>query len=235
MKKAVTVLLLTVFLVLPICTKTKAQNPNSRETSPLALGIALKASTNGLGGDLVFNFHKRMSLRLGYEGFSYGTSYSFEEGDLSYDADIDLKIGSTSLLFDFYLFRIFFLSAGAGLNAFHVNVEGEPAQSLPFGDIEISPDMIGDFSIQMDPTNRISPYLGIGIGRTLSLEKKVSVAFELGGFYQGPIDITLNSAGLLAPTSNPEHGQEERLEHQIDQYTWWPVVKLSVAYRIVNF
>lgn len=200
-----------------------------------AFGIAVKASTNGFGGDIVYNFHKRMSLRLGFEKLSYNTTVNFEEQNISYDAIIDFSTGSTSLLYDFYLTRGIFLTAGAGLNLFHVDVDGAAASSFPFGDIEISPEMIGDFIIQVDPSNKISPYLGIGFGRTLGLKKKLSAAFEIGGFYQGPIDLTINSTGLLSPTSNPDHGQEEKLEHQLDQYTWWPVLKLSISYRIVNF
>ena len=230
MKRIVNILFIAVVLTSSINMKVRAQEDFTK-----AFGVALKASTNGIGGDFVFNFHKRMSLRLGYEGLSYSTTYNFTEQDISYDALIDFKTGSTSLLFDFYLSRGIFLTAGAGVNAFHVDVDGEAASTFPFGDIEISQDMIGDFNIQVDPGNKISPYIGIGFGRTLGLNKNLAAAFEIGGIYQGPIDLTINSTGLLSPTSNPDHGQEQKLEHQIDQYKWWPVLKLSISYRIVNF
>jgi len=230
MKKFLSILVIGLLLISSTGQEAKAQG----DFSP-ALGIAFKASTNGLGGDIVYNFHKRMSIRLGYEKLGYNTTVNFEEQDISYDAVIDFATGSTSLLYDLYLARGIFVTAGAGLNLFHVDVDGSAASAMPFGDIEISPEMIGDFDIMVDPSNKISPYVGIGFGRTLGLRKKLSAAFEIGGFYQGPIDLTIDATGLLTPTSNPAHKQAEKLEHQFDQYKWWPVLKLSISYRIMNF
>ena len=116
MKKFITILFVGVVLISSTSQKVRAQG----DFSP-AFGIAFKASTNGLGGDIVYNFHKRMSLRLGYEKLGYGTTINFEEQDISYDAEIDFATGSTSLLCDFYLLRGIFLTAGAGLNLFHVD------------------------------------------------------------------------------------------------------------------
>ncbi|MFC2118442.1 hypothetical protein ACFLTI_05555 [Bacteroidota bacterium] len=229
MKKLSLIVFICAIMFLFIPVKSIGQGDFSK-----AFGVSLKASTNGIGGDVVYNFHKRMSIRLGFEKLSYSTSYEFEEQDVSYDALIDFKTGSTSLLFDFYLVRGVFLTAGAGLNLFHVDVDGEPVAPMPFGDIEITPEMIGDFNLQVDPSNKISPYLGIGFGRTLGIKKRFSAAFEIGTYFQGPVDLTFESTGLLSPTSNPEHGQEQLLERQLDQYTMYPVIRLSFSYRIIN-
>jgi hypothetical protein len=197
--------------------------------------VAAKSSTNGIGGDAVFNFHPKMSLRLGYEKLAMTADYTFEEGSVEYDASVDYQAGSLSLLFDYYLARHVFVTAGAGWNMFDTQMNGAPASSMDYGDIQISKEQIGTFGIQIVPSMQISPYLGLGFGRTLGLKKKVGFAFELGGFYQGSPKLELASTGLLAPTSNPDQEHAARLEKQFDQYSIYPVLKLSLSYRIVGF
>ncbi|TSA31564.1 MAG: hypothetical protein D4R64_17850 [Porphyromonadaceae bacterium] len=199
------------------------------------IGLALIASTNGLGGDAVYNFHKRMSIRLGFETLGAKKDFIFKENAVTYAANVSFKTGSISLLFDYYLANHIFLSAGAGYNLFHVEFDGQADSYLQFGDIQIPKEKIGTFNFLVDPSLKISPYLGIGFGRTLGLKKKVGFAFELGGFYQGSPDITIVSSGLLSPTSNPDQQQAEKLEGQINQYSIYPVVKLSLSYKIVTF
>jgi hypothetical protein len=199
------------------------------------LGLAVKSSTNGIGGDAVFNFHRRMSLRLGYEKMALATSFNFEEESVEYDASVNYETGSMSLLFDYYLARHLFITAGAGYNLFHAVIDGKAASSMQYGDIQISKDKIGNFNFQIDPTMQISPYAGIGFGRTLGFNKKVGFSFEMGGFYQGSPDFTIASTGLLSPTSNPDQDHEARLEKQVSQYTIYPVLKFSLSYKIAKF
>ena len=203
--------------------------------SQAALGLALKASTNGLGADAVFHFNPKMGLRLGFEKLGLKSNFTFEEQSISYDTDVHLKTGSISLLFDFYPAKHFFLTAGAGWNLFQTDFDGVAASGMQYGDIVIPKEQIGDFDFVVRPSWKVSPYAGIGFGRTLGLDKKVGFAFELGGFYQGLPDISITSTGLLSPTSNPDQKQEEKLESQFSQYSVYPVLKISLSYKIVAF
>lgn len=202
--------------------------------SAKGIGIALKSSTNGLGCDVVYSFHERMSLRFGYEQLHLKTDFSFNEESVDYDANANYTAGSLSLLFDYYFGKHFFLTAGAGWNMFHAEIGGKTASSLQYGDIQISKDKIGGFNFQIDPALKLSPYFGMGFGRTLGLKKKVGFAFEMGGYYQGSPDISITSSGLLSPTSNPDQGHEARLEKQINQYSIYPVMKFSLSYKIAG-
>ncbi len=211
-------------------------SPSSgQENASKGFGLALKASTNGLGADAVVDFHRGMTLRLGYETLAINRDVNFTESEVDYSANMDLTTGSASVLVDFYLIKHLFITAGIGWNLFHAEIDGHATSPMPFGDINIPADKIGVFNFQVDPSLHISPYAGIGLGRTLALDKRLGFAFELGGFYQGAPDITIASTGMLSPTSNPEHGQESRLEKQINQYTVYPVIKLSLSYKLVRF
>lgn len=225
--KIIILSLILSFFALP---KLNAQDEFSR-----GFGIAIKASTEGFGGDAVYYFHKRMSVRLGFEQFSLNKNFDFEEESINYDATVNYKTGSVSLLLNYNLLKYLFVSAGAGWNMFDAVVDGKAADYLQFGDIQIPKEKIGTFNFSINPTVKISPYAGIGFGRTLGLNKKVGFAFELGGFYQGSPDITIASTGLLSPTSNPDQQHEARLEKQISQYTIYPVLKMSLSYRIASF
>jgi hypothetical protein len=205
------------------------------DLSAKGVGITLKASTNGIGADVVYNFHPRMDVRLGYEKLHLKTDFTFTEEKVDYDATTNYNAGSLSLLFDYYLWNQLFLCAGAGWNMFRGTVDGKAGSALQYGDIEIPKEKIGTFDFQIDPSLKISPYFGIGFGRTLGLKKKVGFAFEIGGYYQGSPDLTVASTGLLSPTSNSDQQHEARLEKQVSQYSVYPVLKFSLSYKIAKF
>lgn len=218
---------LVCFLALPDLNAQKNFSPG--------VGIAVKASTNGLGVDAIYGFYENMDIRLGFEKLGFNKDFTFDQDDVTYDATAAVKAGSVSLLFDYQIARSFFVTAGAGWNLFNVDVDGEAASSLQFGDVEITPDKIGKFCFVADPSLKVSPYLGIGFGRTLGSFKNLACAFEIGGFYQGSTDLTITADGLLSPTANPDQKQAEKLEKQISQYSIYPVLKFSVSYKILSF
>lgn len=204
-------------------------------TQDMSIGVGLKGSTMGYGGDIVFQFHERMTARLGYDQLGLGPyDFTFEESDISYNASAKVKTGSITALYDYYIAKIFFVSAGVGLNNFNVSVAGRAGSDLPWGDISIPQDKIGDFDITVEPGLKVSPYLGIGLGRTLST-KLVGFAFEIGTYYMGGPNVNIESTGLISPTSDPKFGQEALLEKQISQYYLYPVVKLSLNFKIASF
>ncbi|MDD4644992.1 MAG: hypothetical protein PHY99_03290 [Bacteroidales bacterium] len=208
---------------------------SAQKTISNGVGLAVKASTNGIGIDAVYGFYKNMHVRLGFEKLGFNKDFSFDQDEVTYDATADFKTGSISLLFDYQIARSFFVTAGAGWNLFNVDVDGKAASSLQFGDVMVSPDKIGTFCFVADPSLKVSPYLGIGFGRTLGSLKNLACAFEIGGFYQGSTDLTITADGLLSPTANPDQKQAEKLEGQISQYNIYPVLKFSISYKIVNF
>jgi len=227
--KSAKFLIAGILLLLMGLTDLDAQNAPSA-----GIGLALKASTNGLGGDVIYNFSEKMGLRLGFEKLGFKTNFMFEEETVNYDTDVKFKTGSVSLLFDYYVAKHVFFSAGAGWNLFQTTFAGVAASAFQFGDIQVPREKVGSFNFQVDPSWKVSPYLGVGFGRALGLEKRVGFAFELGGFYQGSPDITILSTGLLSPTSNPDQQQDLRLEKQVSQYSIYPVLKFSLSYKIIS-
>jgi len=201
----------------------------------MGLGVALKASTMGIGGDIALGINEKMDVRLGFDMMGISRDFNFEDQDINYDASASIKLGSITALYDYYIGKSFFVAGGFGYNLFNIGVNGKANKGLEYGDIIIPKEKIGDFVFDVNPGMKISPYLGLGFGRALGSEKNFAFAFELGTYYQGAPDISIQSTGLLAPTSNPDLGQEKRLEGQINQYCLYPVMKISLSYRIVKF
>lgn len=196
------------------------------------LGLGLKAGTTGLGADAILRFHPKMDVRAGFDNASYGYDFTFDQNDIVYNAEADIKLGTVSALFDYHPTNWFFISAGAAYNLFKIEVSGMAQEDIPYGDISIPKESIGNFNFTAGPGNKISPYLGLGLGNTLGVSKHVAFAFEMGAFFQGSPDLTVISDGLLAPTSDPAHGKEELFENQISQYNIYPLIKISLSYRI---
>jgi hypothetical protein len=48
----------------------------------------------------------------------------------------------------------------------------------------------------------------------------------------GAPQIEIEASGLIAPTADPAHGQKEKLEQQINQYKFYPVLKMGLAIKL---
>lgn len=200
----------------------------------LSLGVALKGSTLGFGGDAILGINDKMAVRLGYERMSLGFNFDFDEKDIQYDVAATVKTGSLMALYDYYLTKYIYVTGGAGVNFFNINAQGEAASDFPYGDIEIPKEDVGKFNFDFNPSLKISPYLGVGFGRSLGIDKKLALGFDVGAFYQGSPDLTIETTGMLTPTGDPAQGHEEKLEGQFAAYKVFPVLKLSISYKFLN-
>ncbi len=226
------IILLAVGFIQPLGSQTIDPILPETGNSKVALGASL--STAGPGLNLVFGVTKPLSVRIGFEQMVIGVPFSFEENNIDYDADLDFRAGSISLLADFHFFRSLFVSAGAGYNLFKPSINGVAASDWKYGDIYIPAEDIGEFFFEIEPTHRISPYLGLGIGHKLSRKGRVALSMEAGAFYQGPPKIGIKATGLLAPTAEDAHQHGRLLENQLDSWRIYPVLKIGLSFLLTK-
>lgn len=200
----------------------------------ISVGIAPKASTMGLGGDIILQFRHNMSVRAGFDKMGYSFPYDFNQENIEYHSINDLKTGSLSALLDIQLVPLFFVTTGLAVNNLHLVSTGNAKNAFEYGDITISPEKIGTFTVEVRPGLRISPYAGIGFGRTLSAKSRVGFAFEIGTYYMGSPKVSIEADGLISPTANPDHGQAEIFENQLSQYYLYPILRMSVNFKIID-
>ena len=191
-----------------------------------------QVSTNGYGFDVSYLFSKGFSLRAGFETLDLKAKYNFDENDISYKGDLNYKTGGFFLFADLNFTKNMYLSAGALLNHFNPEIKGKAVSALQYGDISIPASDVGDFNFIISPGYKISPYGGIGLRSFLGKNKRIVTRYEIGAYYIGPPEIEIETSGLLSPTSDPAHGQKEKLEKQLQQYKLYPVLRLGVAIKL---
>ena len=76
----------------------------------------------------------------------------------------------------------------------------------------------------------VKPYLGIGVGRAISKNKKLAVKFELGALYLGEYTLKQNGKKLdLSKSTDPDIKEAHDILKQITAY---PLMNLQLTYRI---
>lgn len=209
--------------------KSKINSDEGTESvHKFALGTSV--STLGFGGNVAYAPGKKVVFLAGFEQMSFAYPFSFDEDDISYDADLNYKTGSASLLANYYPVKFFYFSGGVGLNLFNPEVDGSASEDWKYGDIFIPAESVGEFHFDVEPSLKLSPYVGVGFGRKVSFKHRLAFSFELGSYYQGPPKVNIEATGLLSPTADPVHGQKEQLEKNFSQYKFYPVVKFGISY-----
>lgn len=196
------------------------------------LYLGATASTNGWGGELKYLFNKRFTVRSGYETFKFSRDFVFEENDVDYDATVDFTTGGIFVLGDFNYTRNLYVSAGVVFNKFNPVFSGYAVSDIQYGDITIPAEMVGDFEFTMNPELKASPYASLGVRTFFGKKKTVNFGTEIGCYYMGAPEIDIVATGLISPTADPAHGQKERLENQISQYKFYPVLKFNLAVKL---
>lgn len=195
------------------------------------IGVSLKASTIGLGGDVYFRPLKSLAIKAGYEGFNANITAATIQpiagdaasisipmptgGDLGFDLGAKFKTGALSLAVGFQPFGGLYLTAGISRFAFNIEATGTPTTNLSLGTYTvtgagtvnpfISKEKLGDFSVSLSPKYKIAPYFGIGLGSFVPRKNRVSFAFEIGAYYMGALQTQINlPAGLKS--ANIDYG-----------------------------
>lgn len=183
----------------------------SQKSSYHQVGVSLKASNNGIGGDVYYRPFKTLAVKVGYEVMNINITaedikpYAGDVasisipmptgGNMGFDLGTSFKAGSLSAALGYQPFGGLYFTAGIGTFLLDAMVSGTPTTNLSFvsqnvpgiGVVSptVSKDKIGNFGIQLKPTKTIAPYFGIGLGSFVPRNKRLSFALELGAYYMG--------------------------------------------------
>ncbi len=197
-----------------------------------AEGVALgaKASTLGLGAELVAGFTPRLNGRLGYNNYEY--EFTGTETDIDYD--LTFKLESIPLYLDFYPFKgRFHLTGGLLLNQNLIDAEAEPSGgTYTINGVPYPAAAVGSLGGKIDFKDTAA-YLGLGWGNPVK-GKGLGVNFEIGVVLQGSPDVELTATGVLA--SDPLFLQQlateaQALEDDLEEFKYYPVIALGLTYK----
>jgi hypothetical protein len=193
------------------------------------LGLGVKLSTFGPGAEIIAAINPTFQLRLGGTYFNY--TYTHEDENIDVNGSADANLSSVSLLLNFHLARVFFLSGGIIYNMNEIALNGYPNKSITIGDMEVQPEQIGSLDFKVKPGSSLTPYIGIGLGRSLSKNKVVSFAVEAGAAFHGKPKVELNATGMLEPTGSEE--QRQILEDNLSSFSIYPMLNFQLSFRFL--
>ena len=193
-------------------------------------GFGIKASTNGIGFEVIKGFGDKVNLRIGTSSLSipYDQVITVQGFDLL--ASANLNFGGINGFLDYQINRNVHITGGLIKNNMDHTVRITSAGDLPMGTIEVPAEEVGYVLADIRPQNSISPYVGIGFGRSLAVNSNFSFIFEIGGIYHGEPQLVLTGDGIIGPIASEEN--TKIIMEALAPYKWFPLVTLQLGFRL---
>jgi hypothetical protein len=191
-----------------------------------SVGVKVNAGSLGIGPEVLVRVHENVNARAGINFFSFSTSIETKDSS-EFDFDGDLSLFNANLLVDFHPFgNSFRLTGGLLYNSNKVETVLIPKKSYNIGgDVYTSAELgVVMADIEFKP---ISPYLALGFGNVFT-GGRFGFGMDFGVLYQQSPKVSMSAEGLLAPSA----GQADQLQDNLSWAEWYPVLTLSLTYRI---
>jgi hypothetical protein len=189
---------------------------------PISLGI--EGGTTGFGGTAAWRFLPNLGIRGGMDYFSYSINGRDIQG-VNYNGRLRLQSEPATL--DIYPWRTssFRISVGALFN--QNEVTGDSTGSVAIDGIPYPSQQLALKVTQ----NTVNPYLSIG-GNLFYFDRAHhwSLGGELGAAYTGSPTVTLSNPTGGIPSGALE-SERKHVEDQIQNFKFWPVIKLTISYQ----
>jgi len=231
---------------IPAPTAEPAAPAKQSSEGRIPIGIGVKVSSLGIGGEVALAISHRSNVRVGFNAFSYGDT--FDKDGVTYKGN--LKLRSAQATYDLFLLKGLHISPGVLF--YNGNQVGANA-SVPGG----QSFSLSNTNYVSDPANPITgtgkltvykaaPMVLFGIGNLVPRSlHHFSTSFEIGAAYQGPPRVALNltgsacdSTGLFCrsissdPTIQSNIAAEQtKLNKSASPYKFYPVLSFGIGYR----
>ena len=97
---------------------------------------------------------------------------------------------------------------------------------LKFGDYIFTADENGNVDVMMK-TNLVKPYLGVGLGKHIAQQHRLSFAFDMGLIFWGAPKFVLNNGKEIKSS-----GKEAGITQVLSWLKAWPNLEFKLAYKI---
>jgi hypothetical protein len=131
---------------------------------------------------------------------------------------------------DFFFKPWFYFTGGLMVDLVHSKMMIHLTDTVQYGNISMDPEQIGNLTANVRPGWIIAPFLGIGFGNAMPVNRKVWFNIELGAIYHGKPHFRLDAVGMISPTASAEN--EKALETAFKGYRFYPLFSAQVTYRI---
>jgi len=196
------------------------------QAQDLGLAVSGKVGTLGYGIELTKSITSTINARVGAHYFTFGYVSIVSEEKI--ELDVDLKLQSLSVLFDWHPFNNgIHLSVGLLHNENEVAFQATPTKNYPFDGTTYTPADLGSVTGIVN-FKKVAPYLGIGFGNAVGKGKKMGMVFDFGVIFQDSPNVHLNAIGMIEPTAE----QEPLVEENVKDFKFYPIISLGITYKI---
>jgi len=216
------------------------------ERTPIAIGIGVKVSTLGVGGEAALPLAHRANVRVGANFFNY--SHSFDKDGVTYKGTLNLR--SAQATYDFFPMGEFHISPGVLLyngNSLTANASVPGGQSFTLSNttyVSDGTDPVGGTGKLT--TYKTAPMLLVGFGNLVPRSSRhFTASFEIGAAYQGPPRIALNLTGSACDStglncrsiaSDPTiqsniQAEQSKLEKKASPFRFYPVISFGLGFK----
>jgi hypothetical protein len=224
------------------------KSAESAGSSKFGVGVGVKVSTLGIGGEVAVPVTRITNVRFGFNAFNY--NHSFDSNGITYNGQLGLRSFQTQ--FDVFPFGGgFHLSPGVMLydgNNLTARTSVPPGQTFELNTVTYrsSPTnpLLGTGKMSL---NKVGPMFTLGWGNLVSRKpgKHVIFGFEAGFVYQGSPDVRLNFTGSACDpnglacrnvASDPRFQsdllrEQKRLSDKASPFSFYPIVSTGIGYR----
>jgi len=200
--------------------------------SPLSLGVHM--GTTGFGVHVYKPLATKFGLRLGASYMPFQTEIAGTYSNRDVVSNTKAKSGNVSLLAGWTPFVNsggFFRSFGLQLGAAYFfqlegNIETRLKNPYKYGDIQVSPELVGTINTKVNWKETINPYVGLG-WQNIIIDSRFSMNVDLGCYYLSKPSVAMEATGLLEENTN----NAAIIERNMENYRYLPRVEVGFSYR----
>jgi hypothetical protein len=229
------------------CSSPGAPAPKSSSENHLNVGVGVKLSTLGIGGEVALPVTHRSNVRLGFNAFNY--DHTFNKDGIAYKGALDLR--SAQALFDIFPFaNALHLSPGVLLyngNKINANASVPGGQSFTLNGASYVSDGANPVTGTGNLTfYKAAPMFLLGFGNLVPRSNRhFSMSYEVGAAYQGPPRAALALSGSAcdpsglncrAVSSDPTiqsniKAEQAKINKSASPFRFYPVVSFGIGYK----
>jgi hypothetical protein len=223
----------TVYAEENVALNTKSSTLDTYDTYDTSTNIALGAriSTLGAGPELSLGLSDFWSIRAAAHWGSY--TVDGDTDNIEYEYDLSLASGLVTLEWNVFAGG-FHIDAGLLFNSNSLDAVGQATDgTFTINGEEYNSNDVGTLNGEVD-FDSVAPYLGIGWGNPVATNTTWTFFFNLGVVFQGSPDVTLSTNGLLSNNAiflDNLKEEEKKLQDELDQFEYYPVVALGLTYK----
>ncbi|GAA4460287.1 hypothetical protein GCM10023189_35180 [Nibrella saemangeumensis] len=201
-------------------------------SSTLRLGVQLSTAGIGFQAEKQVSAQHRLSARLGVSYLAYRKTIQVAAGEgssLTVYPDLVLGIAQASLKWHPLRQYPFYIAAGGGYTGRpSLGVTLLTKDKITFGGLEMKAEDLGIVNASVR-WHHVLGYAALGVGRPVP-RRRIGVNVELGCYYLGTPDVSLNYEGFLETTTIQE--QLPKIRQNIAGYRYLPSLTIALTYVI---